>query len=369
LNIASGLVKFILLSANSFLAILLILSAYSSHIDPIDQTFPAFLGLSYPFILLFNLLFIVAWFLLKKQYMFISAIAILLSFPALSNFFQFNLPKSKSAESIKVMSYNVRLFDLYNWSENIDSRNKIFDQLGGQNADIYCFQEFYFTEEKGKFETRDTLITFLNAKNYREAYTHKMRGGQYFGIATFTRFPVVNSGDIVFENDDNNICLYTDVLINEDTVRIYNLHIASIRFSYDDYDFVENIDTKSESKELEIGARHIYHRLSSAFVKRSVQSKVIINHVNKSPYPVILCGDFNDSPNSYCYEQFSGILEDSFKEAGRGIGNTYIGAFPSFRIDYIFHTKQFEATNYITLPEEFSDHHAIVSEIKWKGEQ
>ena len=84
------------------------------------------------------------------------------------------------------MSYNVRLFDLYNWSDNKTTRDKIFDQLGGQNADILCFQEFFYTEQKGQFETRDTLLTFLEAKNYREAYTHKMRGGQYFGIATFT---------------------------------------------------------------------------------------------------------------------------------------------------------------------------------------
>lgn len=362
----SGLIKFILLSINGFLAVLLILSAYSSHIDPIDNVYPAFLGIAYPFILLFNLVFIALWFILSKRFMLISAIAILITFPALTNFFQFNLSHSEDEDSIKVMSYNVRLFDLYNWSKNIDSRNKIFDQLGGQNADIYCFQEFYYTEQKGKFETRDTLITFLDAKNYREAYTHKMRGGQYFGIATFTRFPVINSGNITFENDDNNICLYTDLKINEDTIRVYNLHIASIRFSYNDYVFVENIDTKSQSDELEQGAKNIYHRLSRAFIKRSEQSKVIIAHVEESPYPVILCGDFNDSPNSYCYDEFSKILEDSFKEAGKGIGKTYIGSFPSFRIDYIFHSEEFKATNYITLPEEYSDHHAIVSDIKLK---
>lgn len=365
MNLASGFIKFILLSVNSFFAILLILSAYSAHIDPLEYNFPSFLGLAFPFILLANIAFLVFWFMIKKKFMLFSGIAIVLSFTAVSNFFQFN-SSHHDENSIKVMSYNVRLFDLYNWSENIDSRNKIFDQLGGQNADIFCFQEFYYTEQKGRFETRDTLITFLNAKNYREAYTHKMRGGQYFGIATFTRYAIVASGNIEFENDDNNICLYTDVLIEKDTVRIYNLHIASIRFSYDDYTFVENLDSKSQSEELEKGARTIYHRLSNAFEKRSEQTKVIVDHVKNSPYPVILCGDFNDSPNSYCYREFSSVLKDSFKEAGKGIGKTYIGAFPSFRIDYIFHSKEFKANNYITLPEKYSDHHAIVSELKFK---
>jgi endonuclease/exonuclease/phosphatase family metal-dependent hydrolase len=354
------------LSINSFFAILLVLSAFSSQIDPVDYTLPAFFGLAFPFILLANLIFIVFWLVIKKKFVLFSLLAILLSFNALSNFIQFNFSSKEPENAIKVMSYNVRLFDLYNWSKNIDSRNKIFDQLAGQNADIYCFQEFYYTNQKGKFETRDTLVSFLNAKNYREAYTHEMRGGQFFGLATFTKYPIVNSGKINFENDDNNICLYTDVKINDDTIRIYNMHIASIRFSYDDYSFVENIDSKSESKELEEGARNIYHRLSNAFIKRSEQSKIIVEHIKASPYPVLACGDFNDSPTSYCYSLFSSELHDSFKEAGRGIGKTYIGAFPSFRIDYIFHSDEFKATNYHTLPEKFSDHHAIVSEIIMK---
>ena len=359
MNFAGGLIKFILLTINSFFAFLLIFAAYSSHIDPIDYTFPAFLGLAYPFILLANIFFLLFWFLFKKQLMLFSAIAIVFSLPAFSNFFQFNFSHANVEGTIKVMSYNVRLFDLYNWSENIDSRNKIFDQLGGQNADIYCFQEFFHSDEKGRFETRDTIITFLDAKNYKEAYTHKMRGGQYFGIATFTRYPIVNSGIITFENDDNNICLYTDLKISDDTVRVYNLHIASIRFSYDDYNFVENIDSKSQTEELEKGARNIYFRLSNAFVKRSEQSKIILEHVKKSPYPTILCGDFNDSPNSYCYSQFSDVLSDSFKEAGMGIGKTYIGSFPSFRIDYILHSDEFNSTDYEVSHVKLSDHYPI----------
>lgn len=351
---------------NSLAAILLLLSSFSANIDPAYYVSPAFFGLGYPIILLTNLIFIVFWIIFNKQLTFISVLAILLSFSAFSNFFQININNKNPDDAIKVMSYNVRLFDLYNWSDNKTTRDKIFDQLGGQNADILCFQEFFYTEQKGQFETRDTLLTFLEAKNYREAYTHKMRGGQYFGIATFTKFPIVNSGIIKFENDDNNICLFTDLKINNDTLRVYNLHIASIRFSYDDYKFVENIDAQSEADELEKGAKTIYHRLADAFVKRSSQSKTIIAHLKESPYPVLLCGDFNDSPNSYCYKQFSDVLIDSFKEAGTGIGKTYIGSFPSFRIDYILHSEELKAYNYITLPEKFSDHHAIVSKLKFK---
>ena len=365
MNIASGLIRWIFILINLLLALFLLFSAYSSNVDPQDAVLPAFFGLAFPFILLGNFLFLFLWLLVRKKLALISLLAIIFSYKALNNFFQFNLPPGASENSISLMSYNVRLFDLYNWSENKQTRDKIFDQLSGQNADIYCFQEFYHTDIKGAFETRDTLVTFLSATNYREAYTHELRGEQYFGVATFSRYPIVNTGVIRFENDDNNICLFTDHQIGDDIVRVYNLHIASIRFSYDDYKFVESIDKQSE-EEFEKGARTIYSRLADAFIKRSEQSKKILEHIETSPYPVIVAGDFNDSPNSYCYQLFSSKLTDSFKEAGLGIGKTYIGSFPSFRIDYIFHSNELEAKEYRTLNEEFSDHHAIISKMEFK---
>jgi endonuclease/exonuclease/phosphatase family metal-dependent hydrolase len=141
------------------------------------------------------------------------------------------------------------------------------------------------------------------------------------------------------------------------------MHIASIRFSYDDYDFIENADYRQNENELKKGFSTIYHRLSNAFVKRSVQSKIVLSHIEKSPYPVIVCGDFNDSPISYCYQSFSDQLIDSFKEAGNGIGSSYAGTMPSYRIDYVFHSEEFKAIRYNTLKEKLSDHYPVTVEL------
>jgi endonuclease/exonuclease/phosphatase family metal-dependent hydrolase len=88
--------------------------------------------------------------------------------------------------------------------------------------------------------------------------------------------------------------------------------------------------------------------------------------VNESPYPVILCGDLNDTPVSYCYRQFSRTLYDSFVESGNGIGQTYIGVVPSNRIDYIFHSEEFETANFTTHQVNYSDHKPISVEIGFK---
>ena len=359
---AGKFVKFFLIPVNVLVVILLWLSGLSVLIDPSVMVMPAFLGLAYPFILLLNVLFIFMWIFVDSKFALISVLAIIIGFQSFFTFFQLNTTEDRD-DSIKLMNYNVRLFDLYNWSKNKATRNKIFDLLKKEDADIYCFQEFYQVDRKGLFTTRDTMITFLRAKNYREAYTHKLRGDQYFGVATFTSFPIVNSGIIHFDNDINNVCLYSDLKIDNDTVRVYNLHIASIRFSYADYKFVETKEVPEDKKEIQKGINNIYQRLADAFVKRSSQSKKVLAHIESSPHPVIVSGDFNDTPISWCYDRFSDKLIDSFKEAGNGIGNTYIGSMPSYRIDFIFHSDEFEVSNYTTLPESYSDHHAVTVDI------
>jgi endonuclease/exonuclease/phosphatase family metal-dependent hydrolase len=367
LKTTGKIVKYLFIPVNVIAVLILWLSGLSAYVDPIKFVFPAFLGLAYPFVLLLNLGFILLWLFLQKKYVLISLLGIIIGYQAFSKFFQVNFNTDKPEKTTKIMTYNVRLFDLYNWSHNKETRNKIFDLLKSENADIYCFQEFYQVDKKGAFTTRDTMATFLKANKYREAYTHKMRGDQYFGVATFTVYPIVNSGVIKFSNDINNVCLFIDLEIDKDTIRVYNMHIASIRFSYDDYDFIAKADYRQDEKELKKGFSTIYHRLSDAFVKRSVQTKIVLSHIEKSPYPVIVCGDFNDSPISYCYQSFSDQLIDSFKEAGNGIGNTYVGAMPSYRIDYVFHSNEFKATGYSTLKQKLSDHFPVMVEISLKN--
>jgi endonuclease/exonuclease/phosphatase family metal-dependent hydrolase len=270
----------------------------------------------------------------------------------------------ENSRMLKVVTYNVRNFGLYDWKNNKEIRNRIFHLLDEVNADIVCFQEFFHSDKKGYFPTRDTLIEFLPSKYVHERYTHAMNGQNYFGVAIFSKFRILNKGFVPFENDPNNFCIYADLLLDKDTVRVYDAHLQSIRFQQEDYAFV---DQNRNQEELQRGGRRIVRRLKSAFQKRQSQVQRIEESIASCTLPVILCGDFNDTPISYTYHTFDHLLEDSFVEAGSGIGNTYIGVFPSFRIDYVFHSKDFKAIDYVTLPEELSDHHAVQVELAFQG--
>ncbi len=355
----------------NILAVVGIITAYAStYVNPSDFWLLAFFGLAYPFLLLLNVLFAFYWALRKRKLFLLSFVAIIIGANHLSHFIQFN-PSQTPTEgnsTFKIMSYNVRLFDLYDWSENKNTRNNIFKLLTEEDADIMCFQEFFYSDRKDYFATRDTLLKFHRVQYSHEQYTHLVKKVHHFGIATFSAYPIVHKGVIEFTNDANNVCIYSDIKIKNDTIRVYNAHLASIRFGKEDYEFIEGLGNNND-EDIEQGSRRIVRQLKSAFIKRAEQVQQITAHIAESPYPIIVCGDFNDTPVSYCYREFTRHLTDAFVESGNGIGSTYNGKFPSFRIDYILYSKGVNAYQFKTLPDKLSDHHPIVANIELLGKR
>lgn len=355
-----------MLLMNIMAALFLLFSYISTYISPAFHWVFGFITLAYPLILFGNILFLLYWPFFRWKLIFISGLTILAGFSQFSATIHPGLPgtEKKPEGGIKIMSYNVRLFDLYNWSHNLRTRNLIFNLLKQESPDIICFQEFYYSDA-GDFRNLDTLIQFQPAVNYHIGILKTLRNTDHWGIATFSRYPIINKGSIVFNNANSetfNTCIYTDVVLPEnDTVRIYNVHFQSIQFDYEDYKFIENPQKSDEEKQLE-SSKKILRRLKYAFEKRANQAEIVSRHVRSSPYPVLVCGDFNDPPVSYTYRQIAdrNDLLDAFTESGYGIGNTYAGTFPSYRIDYILHHKNFSSAGYRTIRQKLSDHYPIV---------
>ena len=354
----------ILLTLNVFAVILLILSYLASWI-PADKVWQlAFLGLAYPIFFILNILFIFLWIIIgKKKLILLSFISLLIGWKHIRSFIQFHSLKeiNKSEQTLKVMSYNVRLFDLYNWtnSQNITTRNKIFELIRKESPDIICLQEFY-SDDSRKFDVLDTLIKLQKAKYYHVDYFKSRWRVQHWGVATMSSYPIINKQRVQFINSENNYLIYTDILFKKDTIRIFNIHYESIRLGKEDLLFVSDLtNNRTENKDLTDKTKKIYWKLKSAFIKRAEQVRIAMYYINKSPYPVIICGDFNDTPSSYAYNQMTSKLCDAFVESGNGMGKTYAGNIPSFRIDYILHDNNFKAYNFKTIKEDLSDHYPV----------
>jgi endonuclease/exonuclease/phosphatase (EEP) superfamily protein YafD len=148
-----------------------------------------------------------------------------------------------------------------------------------------------------------------------------------------------------------------DVLVGSDTVRIYNAHLQSFRLKKKSLQlFDENIDMN----EIQNESKPLFIQLYRSSLKRSQQVNVLSAHVESCKHKVILAGDFNDTPISYTYNKLTRSLDDSFQEAGKGIGSTYRGPLLGLRIDYVLHSKEMEAKEYKTSDAGFSDHNPVV---------
>jgi endonuclease/exonuclease/phosphatase family metal-dependent hydrolase len=353
-----------------FLLVGLLFAYLSPFVHPNTFRLLPFFGLAYPIIIVLTLVVLLFWIFLRSRISWVIAICLLLGgklhFRILATGGdKENLPPDK--QLLHVMSYNVRLFDLYTaeTDEKYTNRNAIFNYIQSNNPDIICFQEFYHQDKPTSFSTRDTLIQLLQIKDYHERYAHKLNGRQNFGVAILSKYPLIAKGDVMFHTQgaqDFNYCVFVDIVKNKDTFRVYNVHLQSIKLQQDDYSV---FDKSGGSKVVEKPSmlRLLLEKLTVAYPKRAEQARTVVEHIQSSPYPTIVCGDFNDTPLSYAYNQFNRLLVDAFRNCASGIGTTYVGKVPAGRIDYIFHSPELESSHFHIQEKAFSDHRAISCKI------
>jgi endonuclease/exonuclease/phosphatase family metal-dependent hydrolase len=270
-------------------------------------------------------------------------------------------------KKVRVLSQNVKLFGWYSWRDNIARRDTMLANLASANAGVANFQEFFHNTSPGVFGTRERISEELNMPYVHDYYVSTNQFSQHYGIATYSKYRIVNKGEIYFRGEFGNICIFTDVNVRGDTLRVYNAHVASIRFNNEDYRFIDKMKNADEDERPPLtDGLGILKRLENAYKKRAYQVKTMKDHISQCPYPAVVTGDFNDTPVSYSYALLSDGLKDAFRESGWGLGSTYIGKFPSFRIDYIFHSPGLGSENYRRYPEQVSDHHAISCDVYWE---
>jgi len=350
---------------NIFFIGLLVSSYLSLYVSPTKFWPLAFAGLAYPLILLCNLFFVLFWLVFLKKYFLLSLITILLGYNQIKSYIKFSGSERKLSfeNSIKVMSYNVRLFDLYNWRNESgkSTRAAIFDLIDSESSDILCLQEYY----SGAGKHADFADTISKKSGYKYRYVeliNKEAKGLPYGLAIFSKYPILHTQKLSFPNSNVNFCQSCDVLIGKDTIRIMNLHLESVKFGKEDYNFVSEITaTSATNDKIKKGSLAIFGKMKNAYIKRAVQIETVAEFIRNSPYPVIFTGDFNDTPVSYSYRQVANELDDTFVDAGKGLGQTHAQMLPMLRIDYIFHSKKLQTIDHKTINKDYSDHFPIVA--------
>lgn len=346
----------------------LLLSYLSGSISPESLWFFQLFGLAYPVLLLGTLIFFVLNFLLRRKFLFPLIVLLLGSFTH-AKYFGIDFKTSQSKEvvgsnnELKVMSFNVRLFDVYQLVvPKIDNSKAEYIAFFNQNTpDILCLQEY--AEDK----TNPQLISPADIKKaggfkHHVAYLTLEAKKMSLGQAIFSKYPIINSGTIG-DSTASIPSLFADIVKGEDTLRVYNFHLQSIRFQKDEYSLFDNSITSDKDYSQRITG--LLSKLKDAYPSRVQQAQQIIEHAAQSPYATILNGDLNDPPTSYAYSIITKFFKDAFYTADFGMTRTYAGKVPAGRIDYIFYNEKLTPILFETHQENIlSDHYAITGKFQ-----
>lgn len=326
---------------NIIAALLLLVSFILPFIPPKRFSNLSLLSLAVSPLIIINILFVVYWLFKLKKFVLLSLAIIVISYFYFGSFYKFSTNKNKieSANTIGILSFNVRLFNLY---ENKDTQKNIPEIISSylekEKPDVLCLQEY----------NKEMKIDF---SDYPYNYIH-FRGKNILGHAIFSKYPLVNKYSFDFDHSYNNT-ISADLVKGSDTLRIYNLHLQSLSIK-PSVSYLQEVDNEVLRK-----------RVTTRFIKQQEQVESILKHKNNSKHPVIISGDFNNTPFSYIYHEMSEKMNDAFVEAGNGLGTTYLFEYFPMRIDYILASKDLKILNFTTIKKTFSDHYPITATIGW----
>lgn len=361
-----GLVKHILLLINLCVALPLLGGCLAPYIQPTVSVLPSYLAMVLPVFFILNLAFLIFWLLRFKAELLLSLFALGLSMKPMALIFQFNETgpaKVEEKADFRIMTYNVRIFDRYLWSNNKKTADNLLTYLKADMPDILCMQEFGFNNNDIN-TTEDRILNAFSGYKYRYiAYTVCTNDIKRQGIAIFSKFPIVERGVIRF-NGSHNFTIWADIVIKEQKFRLFSCHLQSIMLEKKGVDFVSRIEKEDNNERLKAEVDKISMKMGAAFKERSRQAEIIAEAKKASPYPIIICGDFNDTPSSYSYAKVKGDLKDLFVQKGFWLGRTYNGEYPAFRIDYIFYDEYLQPVGYDRPKLPYSDHFPVVGEFR-----
>jgi endonuclease/exonuclease/phosphatase family metal-dependent hydrolase len=331
---------------NIVLTVLTFLAYVLPFLAPKFFPFLSVLTLVLPLFLIVNGLFFIYWILQLKRQMILSGIVLVLGITFVNKFYKFSSTDQAFEEKdFVVMSYNVRLFNLFQWIERESVKDEMKAFIDEQNPDILCIQEY---SETANVDLRVYKHKFIFMQG------NKIKTGQ----AIFSKFPIIDQGNIEFPESDNLI-VYADIRKGSDTIRVYNMHLQSIKISPDVSEMQEHVETIDQQK-----SQMVFKRIGQAFTKQQLQAEILMKHKKECNYPMIICGDMNNSAFSYVYRSIKGNLNDCFEEAGKGFGETYNFKYYPARIDYIFADKSMKVKSFHNFPQfKNSDHYPIVARL------
>jgi endonuclease/exonuclease/phosphatase family metal-dependent hydrolase len=362
--------KYFLLITNIAFAVLLLLSCYGPANTDGKYWVINVINIPSFYYLIILIIFVFIWLFAKPLLSFISLAAIAICWIPLGNVFQWRLDDDfvfkKEAGNIRVMSWNIEHLRIREHKTQPELKQKMLNLIKEYRPDVLCIQELV-AGDSAKDAIND-VYKIRKQLGYPYLYYSYDRKKDYdkrhhFGNAIMSKFPIVSTKTFSPDPENyNSNFFYADVLFGKDTFRFFNIHLQSFKLNKTDRSYIDNpsIDDKKDINE----SKSILKKLKTGYDWRLKQVIAIKREMRSSPHPVMLCGDFNDQPNSYAYVHLLEGMTDPYKTFGSGIEHTFTGLLPILRIDHIFVGTEIEAKQFMRIEKKYCDHYPLVGDFK-----
>jgi endonuclease/exonuclease/phosphatase family metal-dependent hydrolase len=360
---------FILL--NIVVGVLFLLACCNAFLHPDKWWLISLLAFFFPLFLIILVVFLIFWIFTRPGYTLISLACLLIGWKNIHAFFGFSPANHdfthKDSASIRIMTWNVRSWDEFTTKKIGASHHRLpmLELVGKQDADILCFQEFYEPADS----TRSNIRYIQKQLNFPYFFFskdfHNHINKYETGIIIFSKYPIVSSHRTYFKSESfqkTESLIAADINVHGNMIRVFTTHLQSVLFKQKDFRNVEIVRNAEDS--ILQASRSLAKKLKDALGLRGYQADTVRRQLDISPYPLVICGDFNDVPNSYTYFHIRGKLQDAFIAKGFGIGRTYIHISPTLRIDYILPSPDFLIIQSMKLNSPYSDHHAVLTDLQ-----
>jgi endonuclease/exonuclease/phosphatase family metal-dependent hydrolase len=362
---------------NGVAVVLFLLACANAFLKPVKWWPISLLGLIFPLLLLIVTSFFLFWLFVpsRRPWALLSFIALIIGWSNIHALLAFHpgarfSDTKKSPHALRILTWNIRSWDEFITRKPGASghRSKMMEFIEGKQADVLCFQEFYESHNPKEMEDNIAYIREqLHYPYYFFSRDYRRDDGMYeAGVVIFSRYPITDSLSMNYGRPDGvkatESLISADISVDGDTVRIYTTHLQSVLFRGKDFHDLQIIRNVNDS--ILTASMSIAKKLRYAFRIRAEQAVKVRGQLDSCPYPAVICGDFNDVPNSYTYFTIRGSWRDAFIEKGFGIGRTYAYISPTLRIDYILTDPRIDVLQCARFSLPYSDHHPVVADLQ-----
>lgn len=340
-------------------ALLLVFVGYSDHLNPVNHPLLACLGMAFPFFLVANLVMFFIMLIFKWKRAWIPFLGFALACVPIRTYFPLHTKREVPQGCIKILSYNVCGYGgNYRYENAVDTVINYFKRI---DADIVCLQEDHGGKGGNPIKALAQIYPYNDTTRLSPSSSLI---ANHLGI--HTRYPIIKKERLPSTSLANGSVAYF-LQVGEDTLIVINNHLETTHLTADERTrYTQVIKGEIEGNAAEEEAFFLIEKLGNSMAKRAPQAETLNQYVkDHAQYPIIVCGDFNDTPISYARRVAAKSLTDCFVESGCGLGLSFNQKGFNFRIDYIMCSDHFEPYNCLVDDEmDASDHYPIMCWLK-----